>query len=251
MKDNKLPFLNTLVEIVDNSLTIDVYRKPSSTMRLIPIDSHHDLKHKMTAFHSMAHFMVNLPLTQEKVDIETKKIVKIGRVNGYGESTILHIVKKHQRKKALREFSTFYESSTRDEPAARIGIKYFPKITSKLKPFYRSHKLELVQRSDFSLKNALGSIKDVPPDLHKSGIYRIMCNLCGICYFGMSSRKLFVRFLEHIKSANWKNKSAIGRHISISGHSINISDLSLVQEVRQIWKLELYEANDANECRRW
>src|SRR5687768_10462096 len=29
--DNKLPFLNTLLEVVDETITIDVYRKPSST----------------------------------------------------------------------------------------------------------------------------------------------------------------------------------------------------------------------------
>lgn len=154
--------MNTLVEIVDNTLTIDVYRKPSSTMRLIPSDSHHDVKHKMAAFHSMAHFMVNLPLTDEKVESEINKIVEFGAVNGYDESTVLRIVKKHQRKNALNEFSTFYKSTKPEEPVKRIGIKYFPEITKQLKPIYRTHNIELVHRNDSSLKNALGSIKDVP-----------------------------------------------------------------------------------------
>lgn len=124
----------------------------------------------------------------------------------------------------------------------RIGIKYFPEITKQLKPIYRTHNIELVHRNDSSLKNALGSIKDVPPDIHKSGIYRIACSHCGIAYYGQSVRKLFVRFKEHIQSAHWKTKTSVGKHISESGHVINISDLTLVQEVRQTWKLELYEA---------
>lgn len=103
--NNKLPFLNTLVEIVDDTLTIDVYRKPSSTQRLITSDSHHD----------MAHFMVNLPLTKEKTEREIKNIVEIGRVNGYHESMIMNIVEKHHREKELCKISTFYETNKPDD----------------------------------------------------------------------------------------------------------------------------------------
>ena len=92
------------------------------------------------------------------------------------------------------------------------------------------------------VKNALGSIKDVPPDLHKSGIYRIQCETCGKYYFGMTVRKLFVRYNEHEKSAKWKQKTAVGKHISSTNHTVNIDSLKLVQEVRRPWNLELYEA---------
>lgn len=48
---------------IDNAvkIEIDVYRKPCSTVRAIPSDSHHDMKHKTSAFYAMAHFMMNLP----------------------------------------------------------------------------------------------------------------------------------------------------------------------------------------------
>lgn len=96
--NQKLPFLDTLVEIVDGKLTVDVYRKPSSTMRRITSDSYHDAKQKLAAYHTMANFMVHLPLSDEKVSKEIEKIVEIGRVNGYNESTIMPIINKHQRK---------------------------------------------------------------------------------------------------------------------------------------------------------
>lgn len=182
--ENKLSFLNTLVEIVDNKLTIDVYRKPSSTKRLIPCDSHHDLKHKMVAYHSMAHFMVSLLLSQGKAQKEVERIVEIGELNRYKRSTIIPIIRKHQNKKALNNISTFYASIKPDEPVKRIRIRYFPRVTSLLKPLYRSHNFELVHRNDSSLKNALGSIKDIPPDLHKSGIYRIQCQIILVSQLG-------------------------------------------------------------------
>lgn len=33
--ENKIPFLNTMVEIISDTLTMDLYRKPTSIMRLM------------------------------------------------------------------------------------------------------------------------------------------------------------------------------------------------------------------------
>lgn len=48
----------------------------------------------------------------------------------------------------------------------------------------------------------------------------------------MTIRKLFIRFNEHIKSANWKQKTAVGKHIFDTNHEVNISELKLVQPIR-------------------
>jgi len=117
--ENKLPFLNVMVENVNGTLEVDVYRKPTSTKRLITSDSYHDVKHKMAAYHSMAHFMVNLPLSEPKVKSETQKIVEIGEVNGFCETNVMDIINKHQQKKQLEEFSTFYGSGKTDEEKKR------------------------------------------------------------------------------------------------------------------------------------
>lgn len=186
----------------------------------------------MAAYHSMSHFRFNLPLTDEKIEKETKNIIEIGRVNGYPERMVSSIIEKHRKKKYLRNFSTFYQSLTTEEPVTRASLRFFPKVTSLLKPVYKMHNIELVHRNKSSLKNSLGSIKDVPPDLHKSGIYRVQCLTCGTYYFGLTIRKLFVRYWEHERSANWKQKTAAGKHIH-RNHLMNISTLKLVQEVRR------------------
>lgn len=240
--NNELPFLNTLVKSVNGTLEVDVYRKPTSTQRRITSDSYHDIKHKLAAYHSMAHFMFSLPLSENKILNETQKIVDIGRANGYCETTIRNIISKHRNKRALMDFSTLRNATSQGDQMKRVGVRYFPEVTDKLKPVFKSHNLELVHRSDGSLKQALGSIKDIPPDLHKSGIYRIQCGHCGRFYFGMTIRKLFIRFNEHIKSAKWKTKTAVGKHIFSSKHQVDISALKLVQEVKQKWKIEYYEA---------
>lgn len=63
--------------------------------------------------------------------------MEIGRINGYEKSTIMHIRKKHQEKKRLSKVLTFYETT---EPyASVVGIKYYPKVTKKLKSVLQHH----------------------------------------------------------------------------------------------------------------
>lgn len=238
--DGKLPFLNVMCDIVDGKIEIDVYRKPCKTMRLITNDSFHDMKHKMAAYHSMAHYMMSIPLSDHKIEKETNKILEIGRVNGFKESAILDIIDKHKEKKQRSEMSTLYDDP--DDPPKRISFRYYPKVTKSLKHVYKRFDIELVHRNEGSLRSLLGTTKDTPLDLHKSGIYRIQCGCCGRLYFGMTVRKLFVRFNEHIKSAKWKQKTAVGQHIFSAKHKIDIGNLKLIQPVRQLWKVEYYEA---------
>lgn len=107
-KDGKIPFLDTLVDRVDGNLQFDVYRKPCSTKRVITADSNQDIKHKMAAFHSMAHRLVSFPLQADTYERERLTIMEIGRVNGYKAESIDRIIRKHERKKQLLEYSTFY-----------------------------------------------------------------------------------------------------------------------------------------------
>lgn len=113
--DGKLPFLNVMCEIIDGEIVVDVYRKPTHTMRLITSDSFHDMKHKMAAYHSMANFMMSLPLTEDKIEKEMNKILEIGTVNGFKESAIMEIILRrttrttetNQREILPRSYETF------------------------------------------------------------------------------------------------------------------------------------------------
>lgn len=109
----------------------------------------------------------------------------------------------------------------------------------ELKKIYRVHGLEVVHRSDYSLKQSSGSIKYIPPDIHKSGICSIQCRSYWTIYYGMSVMKLYERYYERESSANWKTKTAVGAHIS-DNHKVHISGLKLVQSVGTDWNTEYY-----------
>lgn len=241
-KDGKIPFLDTEISRKNDRLEVNVYRKPTSTARRITSDSHHDFKHKLAAYHSMAHFMVSIPLSEENQAKEKEKIIEIGKVNGYKRSTITNIINKHVSKNELRNISTFYDNTPK-EPVKRIGIRYFPNVTKKLKPIFKDHELQVVHSNNGSLRQLLGSAKDKLPKLNRSGIYKIVCKHCSREYYGKTIRSVETRANEHFKSTNWKSKTAVGKHLFYNPtHKSDINDCSLVQEVQNRWTIECYES---------
>lgn len=186
-----------MCEVKNGVIEVDVYRKPTSTERMITSDSFDDHLHKVSAYHAIAHFVVNIPLTEEKVAKEIDKIIEIGNANGYHESAIRNIISRHQKKKVLSNMSTFYDLP--EEQGKRVAIRYFPNITKPLRAVYMENDLELVHRNDGSLRQVL---KDKPLDLHKSGIYQIQCGCCGRYYFGMTKYTKLYLFFTKILSKN-------------------------------------------------
>lgn len=145
-KDKKLAFLDTMViRTDDGSLEFEVYRKPCTTERRIVYDSVQYIKHKMAAYHSMSHRMVNLPLKEEAYMKERETILRIGQKNGYKRNSIDRIIRKHERKKELLNYSTFYGLSKEENTEVkRLSMEYCPEVTSVLKPIYRKSNLEIV-----------------------------------------------------------------------------------------------------------
>ena len=83
-KDNGISFLDVWVsKEEDGRLAFKVFRKPTSTKRKITCDSHHTFAQKMTAYHNMAHRLVNFPMKCEDYNRELQTIIQIAEVNGY------------------------------------------------------------------------------------------------------------------------------------------------------------------------
>lgn len=45
-----------------------------------------------------------------------------------------------------------------------------------------------------------------------------------------------------MSSSRWKNKTTVDLHIFGTNHQVNVSELKLMQEMGQKWKIELYGA---------
>jgi hypothetical protein len=69
----------------------------------IPADSHHPMIHKLAAFESALYRMWAFPLNLARRESELKYIIKMAKMNGYKEETILRLNEKHKRRRKFKE----------------------------------------------------------------------------------------------------------------------------------------------------
>lgn len=242
-ENGKIPFLDVMVINNMPDIEFDVYRKPTYTNRLITSDSFHNFKHKMAAFHSMAHRMVSMPLNDVRYETENRRIMDIGKINGYSSTTINNIINKHEIKKRLRDASTLLD--TTKEEIERVVLPYAHTTTNSLSKVYRRNDMQAVNQNIYPMQKLLGTAKDKIPKLQKSGVYSIDCQQnCDFKYYGVSERNATVRYLEHEKCYFKKDKrSAVARHLIDNKHVTDLSNVKLVQPVsgRNTTVFECYE----------
>jgi hypothetical protein len=248
-KEGVLPFLDVEVRRTeDNQLQFKVFRKPTNTQRFIVNESHHSRQHKMSAFNSMMHRAVNIPMNDEDQKAEFAYIYEAAKINGYDDSQIQKLQTKHQNKKLIKQHTTL--SPIEKEIPRFASIPFFPSITHRLTRLFSKYNIQMVHTNNQKLKNRLGSPKDKTPTLQKSGIYEITCNGCDSVYVGQTKRNIHKRFKEHMHhvTKNEPMKSSVAHHIlqhigeRPHTHTISIDNLRLLQQVDKPWKLNVYES---------
>jgi hypothetical protein len=248
-ENNSLCFLDVQIKRVDSTLVFNVYRKPTMTSRYIPIESHHSIQHKSSAFNSMIHRMITTPMSPEDKLTELNQIKQIAKVNGYSAKFIDRIHNKILKKENLRQLTTLKPLSA-DEKMRRAAISFYPPITNKLQGIFRKNKIDLVFSNKGKLKDILGNPKDKIDPLDKSGIYQVNCDGCDAIYVGQTKRKVAVRFDEHFRSIrlNHPEKSNVAAHVlerinkDHNTHKITLDNVALIKEIRKPSQLDAYES---------
>jgi Reverse transcriptase (RNA-dependent DNA polymerase) len=223
--NNQLPFLDVLVKRNEKQINFSIYRKPTNTEKYIAADSFHPTQHKHAAFHSMAFRMCNISMSAEDYNIEKRKIIEIGRQNGYNNKDITSIIHKHELHTKRKQQTTFYGLSDHEKRTnKRISIPHWPKITNHMKKTFKEQKLEIVTTSsEFKIKNKLGTTKDKKDPTEKSGVYQINCATrgCKALYIGQTRRAISSRFKEHENATKNEqlDKSSVAKHMIMKDDS--------------------------------
>lgn len=240
--DGKLPFLDLMItRKEDDTLKFGIYRKPTSTDRYITSDSNHFGAQKQAAFHSMAHRLYNVPMEDDEFAEERNRIYKAAEVNGYEKEFVNKILRKHKRKKHQQNTTTLQPLK---EETKRISLPFYPKITNPIKSTLKRLGLQVVHKSDSTLRDLLCNLKDRVPLDEQSGIYQIPCQDCPSVYIGQTRRKLKTRLKEHKNAVDNKkpNDSAVAAHTTTSNHSIDWEGAKLIKAVRKASHLNAWES---------
>ena len=99
IESNKsLNFLDLKIALSDSKFNFGIFRKPTYTDNVIHASSNHPLSQKMSAFHSMIHRLLNIPLEKEEFNKELLTIKQIAKNNDYNTNIIDNILKKKEKK---------------------------------------------------------------------------------------------------------------------------------------------------------
>lgn len=243
--EGKLNFLDLSITRNGDNFELDIYRKPTNTLRYITSDSFHSFEHKMSAFHSMIFRALNIPMTIETKIKEFQKIKDIAKINGYTEELIEDLTIAHRRKQELRNYTTLDLIRNEGNDEKKYSKFYFyPEITSKIKPIFNKYNIRMSECSEIKIKNLIGGSKDKIEQLQKSGIYSIGCNDCAKEYIGQTRRPILKRFKEHFAHLkyNEKEKSSVAEHMLENSHSFSLQNLKLIRNVNSNYELDAFES---------
>jgi hypothetical protein len=95
-ENNTISFLDLLITRNYNGLSINIYRKATTTDTTIHFNSNHPMKHKMAAYRFLLNRLHQLPISQDQKQKEMNTIHQIARKNGY-PITIIDKLNKHYK----------------------------------------------------------------------------------------------------------------------------------------------------------
>jgi hypothetical protein len=136
----------------------------------------------------MLHRLCTTPSDAEAFDRELKYIMDTAKINGYKNITIKKLLKKHIKKKKLREITTLVNEP--DKTKNYLVLPFVPDLTHDLEKVFKKYNIQVAYESSGKLGDLLGNCKDKTPELHKSGIYIIYCKMCQAYYIGQSKRRV-------------------------------------------------------------
>jgi hypothetical protein len=240
--EKTLSFLDLAITRKNNGIDINIYRKPTNTKRFITNDSHTSRNIKHAAFNSMVYRLCRFPLSIQNYMSELAYIKNIANINGYDERLVTSLVRKHSKAIKKQNLTTLVADR---ENIRRVKCCFEPRITNKLKKYFKKHNMELVFSNNNKLQNIICNTKDKIPNLQKSGIYQIDCGDCERTYIGQTKRTIHTRFKEHIAHIKYNRptKSAIAAHTLQKGHlNIGVNNLSLLKAVNDKNQLDAWES---------
>ena len=228
-----LPFPDINISKIDNKLSFEVYRKPTTTSHVIPFHSRHPTSHKLSSFNSLFFRLFRLSLSPQGFQKELYTIHRIAHENGYPKDVIHKTFKKCKKKVFLKHLTSLSAESFKSN--GFFSIPYVPYLSDRLKQIFLRYDINLSSSVRGTLKSILSTDASNVEQLSKSGVYRMTCS-CGKCYVGRTFRNFKTRYLEHtryLKTNRYydmdtvKLRSTFAHHVLLNKCQYNPTDKNI------------------------
>jgi hypothetical protein len=238
-KNNTLNYLDIKITRTKTKFDYAIYRKPTQTNLIIPNTSMHPPQHKMAAFNSLIHRMLQLPLNKQEQNKERNIIHQIATENGYKIKTIIKLENKIKRK------LTKINNTTNNTSTNNIYTKftYYGNITKKIAKLFNNTNLKIAYQTQNITFNLLKQ-QTIQNQHNKHGVYKIKCPDCNKFYIGQTKKKLKERFTQHLNGYKKPEiyKSNVATHAINNNHNFpHINNMTLIKTLPKGNKMNIWE----------
>lgn len=237
--DDKLAFLDVLVERIGDKFVTSIYRKPTFSGVYTNFKSYLPIDYKYGLVYTLIHRAYTISSNFAKMHNDFVTLRAILQRNGYGSSLVDNCIDKF--------FGKVYNLRTPvvtvpKKPIficlpflGRTSLQVRSRILTLIKRTFPQVDCRVVFRSPFRLFN-LFPFKDRVSECFRSGVvYQFKCSSCYATYYGKSKRHLHTRVCEHLgissltgKLLSKVNESAVSQHKRDTGHQISFNDFSVL-----------------------
>jgi len=169
--NNTLPYLDLSISRSNNTIELDIYRKPTYADIIIHYTSNHPHNHKLAAFIFYINRMISMPITCQAIIQEWHKILTIARNNGFPE----HIIHELKKKLATYKIKVTQTNSPQKRSNKWITFTFHDPPVYKVTNLFHKTGLKIA----FCPTNTIFQLTQKPKNNNPSGIYQLKCNSCN------------------------------------------------------------------------
>jgi hypothetical protein len=217
-ENNAIDYLDLTLIRQNNSIDINIFRKPTTTDTTIHFTSNHHAEHKLAAFRYLINRANKLPIKPEIKQQEEKTIRLTAKSNGYPTNIIRNLQQRTTKKDK-------HNTSTKQSTKKWVTFKYYSPLVRKVTNIFKNTNLRIAFQTTNTIWQLLNSKKMQSNIYTNSGVYSIKCSTCNRLYIGQTARHTYTRFKEHIRTNN--PKSAFAVHILENNHQYDVMEESL------------------------
>ena len=242
----KIPFLDTMVERKERTVTTTVYRKPTHTDRYLHFLSHHHGKQLLSTICSLRDRAHNVCGKSER-GRELSHLTGVFHTNGYPKPLVRRTLSRtppSSSKEECRVKNEDDDDNTEIEQPKILCLPYIKGVSEKIERGCRQLGVRAVFKSGHKLRQSLMRVKTAIKDEEKKGVvYELPCGKCEQVYIGETGRNLKERLKEHQYAVKKENpKNGIAAHACQQHHEVNWDEAKVRCREQHYWKRKVLEA---------
>ena len=229
--DNRLNYLDLTLIKNPNGLSFDIYRKPTATDTIIPMDSCHPREQKMAAVRYFVNRINTYGLSNNSKQAEIDTIKHILHNNLYEVSILDKMIRKEEKRNTNQQ-------QTPEHPKQKWArFTYVGSETRLITKLFRYTQVKVAYTTNNNLNKLLrNNVTNEADKYTRSGIYQLNCPTCSNKYIGQTGMSFQIRYREHKHDYKYMcHKSRFAQHLLEECHSFDTMEntMEVIQFARK------------------